>query len=90
MPVQWSDHFPRERMGFHNVNVDPNGSPIGKGLHLSSQEDPFGDYASVDTEHALADERVFGVLKLTKLAATGSQRGQGQVQVHHLGRLAQL
>lgn len=64
-------------MGFHNVNVYPNGSPIGKGLHLSSQEDPFGDYASVDTEHALADERVFGVLKLTKLAATGSQRVQG-------------
>ena len=32
-------------------------------------EDPFGDYASVDTEHALADERVFGVLKLTKLGS---------------------
>ena len=32
-----------------------------------NQEDAFGDYASVDTEHALADERVFGVLKLTTL-----------------------
>lgn len=34
---------------------------------LPNQEDAFGDYASVDTEHALADERVFGVLKLTTL-----------------------
>eukprot|EP00435_Cladocopium_sp_Y103_P015328 s458_g3.t1 len=39
-----------------------------------SEEDPFGDYASVDTEHALADERVFGVLKLTNRMRNG--RGQ--------------
>lgn len=76
-------------MGFHYVNVYPNGSPIGKGLHLSSQEDPFGDYASVDTEHALADERVFGVLKLTKLAASLGVNGVKGL-VHHLGRFAQL
>ena len=44
-------------------------------LDSSSQEDPFGDYASVDTEHALADERVFGVLKLTKLAAERGANG---------------
>jgi len=38
------------------------------------EEDAFGDYASVDTEHALADERVFGVLKLTNRMRNG--RGQ--------------
>ena len=80
-------------MGFHMFplckRLPKRVSKWVSGLHLSSQEDPFGDYASVDTEHALADERVFGVLKLTKLAASLGVNGVKGL-VHHLGRFAQL
>ncbi|CAJ1392414.1 unnamed protein product [Effrenium voratum] len=40
----------------------------------SQEDDPFGDYASADTEHALADERVFAVLKLTNRLSKGNGR----------------